>query len=198
MTADPAQSAIRGTQDGPRGSSPPRDPSAKPSAASREHAIDSQSHDITARARLTLALVKRRMKRGISQRRVAARMHTTQSAVSDLEKGLVDPRLSTLQRYARAIDCRLDFSVVEDDGQQLDSHVWTSTVIFTSWKNRSLPYKVDSVSVTRKPAKVLERALRDGRPQQHYPALTHSRNPYVRETRVTETPDAFLSSVRRG
>ncbi|MFI1191841.1 helix-turn-helix domain-containing protein [Micromonospora sp. NPDC020750] len=184
-------------QDDPRGSSPPHAPSPK-SDASRDRAIAAHSHDITARARLTLALVKRRILHGISQRRVADRMHTTQSAVSEFEKGLVDPRLSTFQRYARAIDCRLDLSVVEDDGQQPDSQVWTSTVIFTSWKNRSLPYKTDSVSVTRKPAKVLERALRDGRLQQHYPALTHTRNPYVRETRVIDTLDTFLSSVSRG
>ncbi|HEY6739280.1 MAG TPA: ROK family protein, partial [Actinopolymorphaceae bacterium] len=41
------------------------------------------------------------------QRVVADRMRTTQSAVSDLELGRVDPRLSTLQRYARAVDSRL-------------------------------------------------------------------------------------------
>ncbi|MFI6762455.1 helix-turn-helix domain-containing protein [Micromonospora sp. NPDC050417] len=34
-------------------------------------------------------------------------MQTTQSAVSDLENGCVDPHLSTLQRYARAVTARL-------------------------------------------------------------------------------------------
>jgi transcriptional regulator with XRE-family HTH domain len=47
----------------------------------------------------------------ISQRVVAERMQTTQSAVSDLENGAVDPHLSTLQRYARAVTARLVIGV---------------------------------------------------------------------------------------
>jgi transcriptional regulator with XRE-family HTH domain len=47
----------------------------------------------------------------ISQRVVAERMQTTQSAVSDLENGAVDPQLSTLQRYARAVTARLVINV---------------------------------------------------------------------------------------
>lgn len=46
------------------------------------------------------------------QREVAARMGTTQSAVSDLEQGRVDPRLSTLQRYVRAVGARVDVALV--------------------------------------------------------------------------------------
>lgn len=34
-------------------------------------------------------------------------METTQSAVSDLERGTADPQLSTLQRYARAVGARV-------------------------------------------------------------------------------------------
>ncbi|MGC4784125.1 helix-turn-helix domain-containing protein [Micromonospora zamorensis] len=176
------------------------DPSVQPSPATegRDRVVDSHRHDLNAKSRLILALVKSRMKRGFSQRRVASRMGTTQSAVSDLEKGLVDPRLSTLQRYARAINCRLDFTLLEDNGERLDSQVWTSTIIFSSWRNRSLPYDYHRVNVVGKPDKVLERALRDGSPPTHYVSLTHSRNPFVRETRVAEAPDEFLSSVRRG
>lgn len=44
-----------------------------------------------------------RTRGALSQSAVAASMRTTQSAVSDLEHGRVDPRLSTLQRYARAV-----------------------------------------------------------------------------------------------
>lgn len=47
------------------------------------------------------------------QREVAERMGTTQSAVSDLEQGRVDPRLSTLQRYVRALGARLDVIIEE-------------------------------------------------------------------------------------
>jgi ribosome-binding protein aMBF1 (putative translation factor) len=63
--------------------------------------------DAAARSALLRALVNRRGERGISQSEVAARMGTTQSAVSDLERGATDPRLSTLQRYARALGYQL-------------------------------------------------------------------------------------------
>jgi len=40
---------------------------------------------------------------------VAARMGTSQSAVARLETGQVDVRLSTLERYAAAVDEVLDW-----------------------------------------------------------------------------------------
>lgn len=42
-----------------------------------------------------------------TQRAIAKRMETTQSAVSELESGETDPRLSTMQRYARAVGLKL-------------------------------------------------------------------------------------------
>lgn len=59
--------------------------------------------DAAARADLLFALVTQRRSLGLSQTAVARAMGTTQSAVSELEGGASDPRLSTLQRYARAI-----------------------------------------------------------------------------------------------
>jgi transcriptional regulator with XRE-family HTH domain len=52
----------------------------------------------------------------ISQATVAKRMGTVQSAVSELEGGGPQPRISTIQRYARAIGCRvvLRYEVVEE------------------------------------------------------------------------------------
>lgn len=47
----------------------------------------------------------------ISQKSVAAAMGTTQSAVSDIENGRVDPRLSTLQRFARAVHRRIEVTL---------------------------------------------------------------------------------------
>lgn len=58
-------------------------------------------HLVAARKRLS----------GQSQAQIAALMETTQSAVSDLESGGTDPRLSTLQRYARATGHRLNVSL---------------------------------------------------------------------------------------
>ena len=59
------------------------------------------------RRALTEDLVARRLELGLSQTEVAARMGTSQSAVARLESGDADVRLSTLERYAAAIDRQL-------------------------------------------------------------------------------------------
>ncbi|HXQ63180.1 MAG TPA: helix-turn-helix domain-containing protein [Acidimicrobiales bacterium] len=66
--------------------------------------------EMAARRRaLAEELVERRIALGLSQTEVAARMGTSQSAVARLETGQVDVRLSTLERYAAAVDEVLDF-----------------------------------------------------------------------------------------
>lgn len=54
------------------------------------------------------ALVEHRVKLGLTQTEVAARMGTSQSAVARIESG-ADVRLSTLERYAAAIGKELDW-----------------------------------------------------------------------------------------
>jgi transcriptional regulator with XRE-family HTH domain len=56
-------------------------------------------------------LVELRLEQGLSQTEVAARMGTSQSAVARLERGGADLRLSTLQRYAAALDRRVGFGL---------------------------------------------------------------------------------------
>ncbi|MFZ0994635.1 MAG: helix-turn-helix domain-containing protein [Candidatus Dormiibacterota bacterium] len=64
--------------------------------------------DMVARRRsLSSELTARRVKLGLSQTEVAARMGTSQSSVARLESGASDLRLSTLERYADAIDQQL-------------------------------------------------------------------------------------------
>ena len=68
--------------------------------------------EMAARRRsLTEALVTRRLELGLSQTEVAARMGTSQSAVARLEGGDNDLRLSTLERYASALEARLDWTL---------------------------------------------------------------------------------------
>jgi ribosome-binding protein aMBF1 (putative translation factor) len=55
------------------------------------------------RRRVVAELARERQRLGLSQTEVAARMHTSQSAVARLEAGNEDLRLSTLQRYAAAV-----------------------------------------------------------------------------------------------
>lgn len=55
------------------------------------------------RARLLERLVLQREAFGISQRQLAQILNTSQSVISQLERGFSDPRLSVLQAYARAV-----------------------------------------------------------------------------------------------
>jgi ribosome-binding protein aMBF1 (putative translation factor) len=49
----------------------------------------------------------RRVERGLSQRELAERTGTTQSAIARLERGGRPPRIDTLLRIAEALDCDL-------------------------------------------------------------------------------------------
>jgi len=68
--------------------------------------------DLARRRRaLAAGLVARRAALGLTQTEVAARMGTSQSAVARLEAGETDVRLSTLERYAAAVDASLDWDL---------------------------------------------------------------------------------------
>jgi transcriptional regulator with XRE-family HTH domain len=69
--------------------------------------FDAAFEDAQVREALLRSLVAARHMAQLTQGTVAETMGTTQSAVSELEGGLADPRLSTLQRYARAVGCRI-------------------------------------------------------------------------------------------
>jgi transcriptional regulator with XRE-family HTH domain len=66
-------------------------------------------------------LVEDRLARGLSQTEVAARMGTSQSAVARLERGDADVRLSTLQRYAAALEQRVGFRLAGRDQSGAES-----------------------------------------------------------------------------
>ena len=57
------------------------------------------------------ALVHEREARGMSRTAVAARMGTSEAAVARLEAGRVDPRLSTLERFAEAVGKHLELGL---------------------------------------------------------------------------------------
>lgn len=79
----------------------PEDPSV------RAAADDAQTH-----ARIIETLVHVRNDQAMTQSDVADRMGTTQSRVSNIERIGGDPRLSTLLRYARAVDAKVRMSVI--------------------------------------------------------------------------------------
>ena len=69
--------------------------------------------EMSAARRQALAddLVAKRVKLGLTQTEVAARMGTSQSAVARIESGDADVRLSTLERYAVALGRTIDWTL---------------------------------------------------------------------------------------
>lgn len=60
--------------------------------------------DALSRNRVVDALARMRHRLGLTQREVARRMGVKQPTISELENEASDPRLSTIYRYARAVD----------------------------------------------------------------------------------------------
>jgi len=58
-------------------------------------------------AKLSSALRAARLKRGFSQQQLAQRLGLRQRQISDLERAAMDPRVSTVENVARALDLEL-------------------------------------------------------------------------------------------
>jgi ribosome-binding protein aMBF1 (putative translation factor) len=65
------------------------------------------------RRELLRALAEERRARGLPRTAIAARMGTSEAAVARLETGEVDPRLSTIERFADALGKRLEWHLGE-------------------------------------------------------------------------------------
>lgn len=80
-------------------------------------------HDTQTRSRVVDMLVRLRNRRGMTQTAVAKEMGVKQPTVSGFETEGSDPRLSTLLRYARAVDATLWVSVVPNASRRRDMYV---------------------------------------------------------------------------
>ncbi len=68
---------------------------------------------------LAKEMLAARARVGLSQEAVAEIMGTTKSAISRLEAaGKHAPSLTTLKRYARAVDCHLEIKFVREQARQ--------------------------------------------------------------------------------
>jgi DNA-binding XRE family transcriptional regulator len=65
------------------------------------------------RRELLQKLAALRMAAHITQMTVARNIRTSQSAVARMEAGIVDPRLSSVQRYAASIGKRIEWRLVD-------------------------------------------------------------------------------------
>ncbi|WP_223149219.1 helix-turn-helix transcriptional regulator [Changpingibacter yushuensis] len=68
-----------------------------------------------ARQRLIDKLLSIRNERGMTTQDVAAQLGISRQAVAKIEKGSRDPRLSTLIRYAMAVNAHISFDAIEED-----------------------------------------------------------------------------------
>lgn len=60
---------------------------------------------------IAATLIKRRLERRLTQKDLAERIGTKQSAIARLESGAYNPSLSFLHKVADALDARLEISV---------------------------------------------------------------------------------------
>ena len=67
------------------------------------------------RRELLAALAERRRQAEQSQTAVAAAMQSSQSSIARLETSATDARLSTLDRYAHVLGCRVEYRLIPDD-----------------------------------------------------------------------------------
>jgi hypothetical protein len=67
------------------------------------------------RRELLAGLAERRRRREQSQTAVAAAMQSWQSSIARLKTSAADARLSTLDRYAHALGCRMEYILVPED-----------------------------------------------------------------------------------
>jgi len=56
-------------------------------------------------------IIKKRMEKGLTQKELAIKIGTKQSAISRLESGTYNPTLSFLQKVSKALDARLKLSL---------------------------------------------------------------------------------------
>ena len=57
-------------------------------------------------------LIEKRLERGLTQAALAKKIGTKQSAIARLESGSYNPSISFLQRVAKALDARLQVSIL--------------------------------------------------------------------------------------
>lgn len=57
--------------------------------------------------------IKKRLEKGLTQKTLAQKLGTKQSAISRLESGAYNPSFSFLQKVARAMDAELEVALTE-------------------------------------------------------------------------------------
>lgn len=112
-------------------------------------AVKAGFDDAARRRRLIEELVEARKERGLTQKQVGELMGVSQSTVAEFESGTSDPRLGTVQRYARAVDRRMDVWVTTPVAARMARNISGDlrTCEAPAWKRESI------ASATRVPSR---------------------------------------------
>ena len=105
--------------------------------------------DAATRSALLQHLIGLRQAQRLSQTDVSRSMGTTQSAISELEGGTTDPHLSTLQRYARAINATLRIAVAAAGAR-------STTRLISPWRTAGTDHCVTIASNVRRDGRASE------------------------------------------
>lgn len=73
--------------------------------------IKEEYNKLTSKYKLIEQILEIRLQKGITQKELANRLNTKQSAIARFESGSYNPTLSFLQELVKALDCELDISI---------------------------------------------------------------------------------------
>lgn len=108
--------------------------------------------DYEARRAIVAELVSRRKSLGLSQSQVARRMGVKQPTVSGFENEDTDPRLSTMHRYARAVDACISMRIHARD----EDGAWAPAGFWKGWRPSATPCTLGNVAPHYKGAEVVD------------------------------------------
>ena len=113
---------------------------------------------VDARDRLLEGLVRLRKEHKLSQQTVAERMGVSQPTVAAFERYDANPTVSSIIRYAMAVDALLDIKVVDDCGEGVPA-TWqmsgaAQATVRVSTPSRKTQVVADDWSITQEPAHV--------------------------------------------
>lgn len=113
---------------------------------------------VDARDRLLEGLVSLRKEHNLSQQTVAERMGVSQPTVAAFERYDANPTVSSIIRYAMAVDALLDVKVVDDCGEGVPG-AWQMTgaakaTVHVPATPRKPPVIADGLTITQEPAHV--------------------------------------------
>ena len=113
---------------------------------------------VDARDRLLVGLVRLRKEHKLSQQTVAERMGVSQPTVAAFERYDANPTVSSIIRYAMAVNALLDIKVVDDCGEGVPA-TWQMTgaaqaTVRVPAPSRKTQAVTDDWSITQEPAYV--------------------------------------------